>query len=282
MLQSNAFMDYQHQHWRLLVTPASLGSWNMAVDETILETIIMGQALPTLRLYAWEPACLSIGYAQPSTDVDRNRLLDLGWDWVRRPTGGRAILHTDELTYSVIAPLVEPRIGGNLLESYQRLSKALLSSLNNLNIHADANPTVPTSNTHEKRAVCFEVPSNYEIVVDGKKLIGSAQARRKNGMLQHGTLPLSGDLTRITNVLVYSDDHKRREAALSLLSHATTVEKVLGDQISWETAAQAFIAGFQSELNLELVQADLSDQEKKRVEILAEEKYNHPAWLERI
>ena len=275
-------MAYSHQKWRLLVTPPMSGAWNMAIDEALLDIIGQDQALPTLRLYAWEPACLSIGYAQPCVDIDRKRISDLVWDWVRRPTGGRAILHTDELTYSVIAPLTEPRVAGSVLESYLRLSTALLSALHTINIHAEALPINPTGNTRENGAVCFEVPSNYEIVIDGMKLIGSAQARRKNGVLQHGTLPLWGDLTRITNVLVYPTETKRREAALCLLSHATTVETVLGYEVSWEKAAQAFIAGFQSVLDLEFVQGNLSDREMQRAETLKEEKYNHPGWLERI
>ncbi len=89
--------------WRLLITPPAHGAWNMAVDEAILEAMGSGKSLPTLRLYAWEPACLSLGYAQPLTDVDMPRLQARGWEMVRRPTGGRAVLHTDELTYSVIA-----------------------------------------------------------------------------------------------------------------------------------------------------------------------------------
>jgi lipoate-protein ligase A len=91
-------------NWRLLITPAARGAWNMAVDESILEHIGRGASLPTLRLYAWTPACLSLGHAQPIADVDMQRLQQHGWEVVRRATGGRAILHTDELTYSVIAP----------------------------------------------------------------------------------------------------------------------------------------------------------------------------------
>ncbi len=254
----------------------------MAVDEALMEVVSQNQSLPTLRLYAWVPPCLSIGYAQPCVDVDQPRLNQLGWDWVRRPTGGRAILHTDELTYSVIAPLSEPRVSGGVLESYKRLSKALLTALHSLNIPAQAHPINPTGNISGNGPVCFEMPSNYEIVLGDKKLIGSAQARRKKSVLQHGTLPLWGDLTRITQVLVFSDEQKRSEAASRLLSHATTVEAVLGHKILWESAAQAFIAAFQTELNIDLALDDISAQEIKRAERLVEEKYSHPSWFERI
>ena len=191
--------------WRVLLTPPAPGPWNMALDEAILEGVGKNNTLPTLRLFAWLPACLSLGYAQSIKDVDLHQLEIRGWDLVRRPTGGRAILHADELTYSVIAPLHEPHVYGSILESYRRLSQALLSALSILGLEARAEKDHPVP---EKDApvgpVCFEVPSNYEITVSGKKLIGSAQARRREGVLQHGSLPLVGDLTRIVQVLEFN------------------------------------------------------------------------------
>jgi lipoate-protein ligase A len=273
-------MKYPEQLWRLLITTASSGARNMAIDEALLESVGKNLSLPCLRLYAWEPPCLSIGYAQPSSDIDVGRLSRLGWEWVRRPTGGRAILHTDELTYSVIAPVSEPRVRGSVLESYQRLSQALLVALNKLNIPAHANPLTPASKV--MAPVCFEVPSNYEIVVQEKKLMGSAQARRKQVVLQHGTLPLWGDLTRITQGLVYSTEQKRQDAAVRLLSHATTAEEILGYKLDMQAVYQAFVSGFQSALNIKFLQSDLTDDENDEVARLVTEKYTHPSWLERL
>jgi lipoate-protein ligase A len=275
-------MKYPLQKWRLLITPPAPGAWNMAVDEAILEAVEQNQVLPSLRLYSWEPPCLSIGYAQASTDVDFVRLHTLGWDWVRRPTGGRAILHTDELTYSVIAPLSDPRISGGVLQSYLRLSSALLTALSTLKIPALSKSDNSQVNNAVSSVVCFEVPSNYEITVDGKKLIGSAQARRKKTMLQHGTFPLWGDLTRITQVLIVPDESNRNKADIRLLIRATTAERILERKISWQEAVNAFIFGFQTELNLELTPTSLSDQEISRAEQLRHKKYTHPSWLERI
>lgn len=273
--------NYAHKLWRLLITPAANGAWNMAVDEALLEAVGQGLSLPCLRLYAWEPACLSIGYAQASSDVDQDRLHAFGWGWVRRPTGGRAILHTDELTYSIMAPLNEPRVAGTVLQSYQRLSKGLLAALHAINIPAIAHPTGIPGSDRANGPVCFEVPSNYEIVVDGKKLVGSAQARRKDGVLQHGTLPLWGDLTRIIQVLRFTDEHHRIEASQRLLSHATTVESILGYQLEWQSAADAFIEGFHTELELDFKRDELLARELARAEQLVEEKYSHPSWLQR-
>ena len=264
--------------WRLLLQPTpGRGAWNMAVDEALLEAVGRRDSFPTLRLYAWEPACLSLGYAQPFSDVDLPRLQSRGWDVVRRPTGGRAVLHTDELTYSIIAPLDEPHVAGTVLESYHRLAAALVEALRRLSLpvamQAHAGRQAATANP-----VCFEVPSTYEITVDGKKLIGSAQARRKEGVLQHGSLPLTGDLTRILQALVFPDEAARQRAAVRLLERATTVETALGRRVAWDEAAQAWAAGFRSALDLGFQPADLTPAEQSRAEELVLVKYDHPDW----
>jgi len=171
--------------WRLLITSPARGAWNMAVDEAILESAGRGAVLPTLRLYGWEPACLSLGYAQSYKDVDADRLRARGWDVVRRATGGRAILHIDELTYSVTAPPDEPRVQGSVLESYHRLARALVGAVRGLGLPVEMEKNTPASGD-ARGPVCFEVPSAYEIVVDGKKLIGSAQARKKEACSNTG------------------------------------------------------------------------------------------------
>ena len=256
----------------------------MAIDEAILEASGRGEVPPTLRLYAWEPACLSIGYAQLFSDVDLTRLQNSGWEVVRRATGGRAILHTDELTYSVSGPKDEPRLTGGVLESYRRLSEALLTALQMLGVPAEAlpQPQKPGSNGQPKEPVCFEVPSNYEITVHGKKLVGSAQARKKEGVLQHGTLPLYGDLTRITQVLAYPDEHERQKVAQRLLARATNIETVLARIVTWEEAAEAFRRAFRETLDLHLEPGTLTSAEIARAEALLKEKYAHPSWTERI
>jgi lipoate-protein ligase A len=299
--------------WRLVLSPPAPGAWNMAVDEAVLEAIGRGESPPTLRLYAWEPACLSLGYTQPCGDADLARLAARGWDLVRRPTGGRAILHTDELTYAVIGPDQEPRLAGSVLESYRRLSAALLAALHLLDLPAEAKASYAEAKAsyteakalyaeanaffapsqaspgdtgqkeprRRKDPVCFEVPSNYEITAEGKKLIGSAQARRKEGVLQHGSLPLTGDLTRITQVLAFPDEAARAEAAARLLRRATTAEMALGRAPDWDAAARAFIEAFGQTLNLDFQTGELSETERARASELVREKYANPAWTGR-
>jgi lipoate-protein ligase A len=270
--------------WRLLRHAPASGARNMAVDEAILEGIQSGDSPPTLRFYDWQPATLSLGIAQPLSDVDLDALHARGWDMVRRPTGGRAILHTDELTYSVIGSVDEPRLVGGVIESYRRLSMGLLGALeflalpvkqqasNGANGHAPLDPN----------PVCFEVPSDYEITMDGKKLVGSAQARRKGGVLQHGSLPLFGDIARITEVLRYPDEAARQSSAERVRSRAATVEEGLGRAVSFAEAADAFLHGFSTVLNLDFEEGQLSEQEEEAALRWEQERYAALRWTERV
>ena len=248
----------------------------MAIDAAILKAVESEAVLPTLRLYAWFPPCLSLGYSQPFSDIDLNRLNSRGWDVVRRPTGGRAILHTDELTYAVIGPKTDPRLAGGLMDSYRQISTALYQALTSLNlpaeIHAGKNPLA-----HEQ-PVCFENPSDFEITVNGKKIIGSAQARKESAILQHGSLPLKGDLTRITEVLVYSSNAERIYAGELLLEKAANVSSVLGQEVSWETAAQAIQEAFRETLNLDLVEEELTPREMDTANTLALNQFGSLDW----
>jgi lipoyl(octanoyl) transferase len=274
-------MNYSRDKWRIVHTPPASGIWNMAVDEAILEAVVSGESLPTLRLYAWKPACLSLGYAQPYSDIDRERIKSRGWEIVRRPTGGRAILHTDELTYSVIGHQTEPRLEGSVPESYQRLSEALLCALLRLNAKAEIkNGAIPIAGGPQG-PVCFEIPSNYEIVFGGKKLIGSAQARKKEGVLQHGSLPLDGDLGRITQALIFANEADREQAAERVRERAITASQAAGRTISWEEAARAFREAFSHVLNLDFVEEGLSEKEKSRANDLTRDKYGNPIWTEK-
>ena len=269
-------------NWRLLLTPPARGAWNMAVDESILESIHRGDSLPTLRLYSWTPACLSLGHAQPYADVDSVRLREHGWEVVRRVTGGRAILHTDELTYSVAGPAENPILAGSVLESYSRLAQALLRAVQSLSLPVEMKEG-KADESGKTNPVCFEVPSTYEITAaGGKKLIGSAQARKKEGVLQHGSLPLTGDLTRITQALVFADESSRAHAAERLLERATTVESVLGVAPDWETAARSMVRAFEAQLGITFERGELSARELSRAEELVREKYDHPSWTERV
>ncbi|HLF28112.1 MAG TPA: biotin/lipoate A/B protein ligase family protein [Anaerolineae bacterium] len=247
----------------------------MAIDEAILRGVADGSAPPTLRFFAWQPACLSLGQAQPFADVDVEACRALGVEVVRRPTGGRAILHVDELTYSVTAPETEARVQGGIVESYRRLSEGLLAGLLRIGIPVQQVER-PESHDRDQGPVCFEAPSNYEIVFDGHKLVGSAQMRKNGVMLQHGSLPLVGDIARICSVLQSRPDPERVRA------RAITIARAVGCVVPYPEAAQQLAEGFKAALNLKLEPGDLTAQERDWAEKLRREKYASDAWTRRI
>lgn len=256
--------------WRLIFSAPADGPTQMAVDEAIWRGVAEGRVPPTLRLYAWEPPCLSLGRHQPADEVNREALTAAGYGLVRRPTGGRAILHIDELTYSVAAPLTDLRVRGDVLTSCQRISQGLLAALALLGApDAVAHAQKPLTTAGP---VCFEVPGEYEIVAGGRKLVGSAQMRGRGALLQHGALPLTGDITRICPFLNPPADPARVRA------RATTLAEVLGREVLWEEAAQAVAEGFARTLSLQLEIGELTPWEVDVAQRLQQEKYASDTW----
>ncbi len=267
--------------WRLVIDPPASGSWNMAVDDALLEFAQGDGYLPTLRLYSWNPPCLSLGHAQHIREVDREALIKMGWDLVRRPTGGRAILHIDELTYSITGNAEQPILQGGILDSYQKISQAFIQMLQKYSLDPRSREESQHTKSHIE-PVCFEIPSNYEITVAGKKIIGSAQARRKNAILQHGAIPLSGDISRIIKVLAYSDEDSRKKAAQRVLLRATTIEDQTGKSVSWHQSAMDLVQAFEVTHNMVFINGTLTEEEASLAKRIEQEKYNNKAWNERI
>ncbi len=249
----------------------------MALDEGISRAVSQGLAPPTVRFYAWQPPCLSLGRAQPADQVNWAACRRDGVDVVRRPTGGRAILHTDELTYAVIAPESDPRLAGGLLESYRRLSQGLLAGLGRLGLPATHSDPLPSGQSRPAAPVCFEVPSSYEIVAaTGRKLIGSAQMRTRGVVLQHGSLPLVGDIARICRYLSPAPDPG------GVRARAVTLETALGRPVAWRQAADALAAGLSQRLNLIFERGGLTPDEVSLVEHLRTTRYATQAWTGKV
>ncbi len=278
-----------HGSWRLLHTPPADGAWNMAVDEAILLSVATGDAPPTLRFYAWQPACLSLGYFQPRSDIDEAACHRGGIGLVRRPTGGSAILHNDELTYSLVALETDPLLAGDILGSYLSISRVLARGLADLGLPVTLAPVAaagvdpepgeqsPDRPTGSRPAPCFIRPARHEILSGGKKLVGSAQVRRAGALLQHGAIPLAGDVAAITGLLAM--DESRRNATAEKLRHsATTVEEAARRRLAAGDLAAALAAAFTASWHIELRNVPLSDAELLSAKQLVEERYANPAW----
>jgi lipoate-protein ligase A len=281
---TNPTVPYPQATWRLLIDPPLDGATNMAIDEAILYALADGQVPPTLRFFQWKPPCLSLGYNQRWRELDEVACRKLGYTWTRRPTGGRAILHTDEITYSLIIPQGDPRVQGGIVGSYRALSFGLLTGLETLGVKA-SQVTKEEYRTNRQAGksnpVCFDTPSRYEITWQGKKLIGSAQLRRKKIVLQHGTLPLRGDLSRILDILNFSEIEREQQRQL-LAQRATTLEQVLGKILTFEEVAEALAHGFAKDLNLTLQESSLTDQEQRLADQLRVEHYASNDWNKRV
>jgi lipoyl(octanoyl) transferase len=252
---------YPPARWRLIVdTGARAGAENMALDEAIMEAVAAGDSPPTLRFYQWTPPCLSLGKRQPLEGTDLSACHTNGVDVVRRATGGWAILHTDELTYSVALRPDDPRVSGAILDTYRTLSQGLIAGLRLLGADAEMNPVIP-GGAQNTSAACFEVPSAYEITLGGRKLIGSAQTRPAGKVLQHGSLPLYGDIARVARYLTFASEQERQALATHLRERATTLSDALGRSAPFSEAAQAIARGFTGALNLELTPGEPSANE---------------------
>jgi len=266
-------MGESRGRWRLLESGPGDAARNMAVDEALLEIHAAGRTAPTLRFYRWEPPALSIGHFQAvAGEVDEAACAREGFQWVRRLTGGRAVLHWADLTYSVVVG--EAVLSGSVLETYRLLSTGLLAGLRLLGVPAELageKLTVP----RKADAACFAVPSSYELLAGGKKLVGSAQVRRKNTILQHGSVLLDFDpylLARVTG-------HTENTAATAALyrQRVTSLREVLGYPPSPVDVTQALAEGFARALDISLVPGGLTGEEESLAADLAA-KYREADW----
>jgi len=193
--------------WRLVDSGPCSASYNMALDEAIATEVRNSAAPPTLRFYGWERASVSLGSFQKITDVDLSHCISNNIPVVRRPTGGRAILHGDELTYSFSAGN-EGFFSGGLLDTYRQLSAALKAALDMLGLDITMKTERESGKTLARSPLCFKSTSYGELSYKGRKLIGSAQKRWKDGFLQQGSIPYTIDkenTRRIFNFAPSSD-----------------------------------------------------------------------------
>lgn len=250
----------------------------MAVDETLLEGVRRGQAPPTLRFYQWAPPCLSLGYFQPFTVVDVDGCRKAGVEIVRRPTGGRAILHHHELTYSIALPLALLEAESGVLQSYYRLSLGLADGLRRLGVETSLAPTSPLRDAAHS-AACFDQPSDHEILFEGRKLVGSAQVRRNGSLLQHGSVLFQPQMTELLACLrLDPGDRDRLRGAMAA--------GVAGlDQAGIFTpreVGQALAAGMAAAFGVDLQIGSLTRTEKLSAARLEKEKYRTADWTQRL
>jgi lipoyl(octanoyl) transferase len=284
--------------WRLILgdggglTPAD-GPTNMGMDVALLEAVRLGAA-PVVRFYRWSPACLSFGRNQPARGLyDPATAASWGIDFVRRPTGGQAVLHADELTYAVIAPV--SRIG-RPREAYRRINEALVAGLRSLGVDAalarapalaaapgagraatpPGGPPGTPHSTPDWRTACFRRPEAGEVVASGRKLVGSAQRMEGRVILQHGSLLLGGSQAAAEELL--REDAGNPLSTIQAETGWTTLDAELQDRPLLPALASALAAGFERVLGTSLAPATITDSEAADAGRL-KERFGSEAWI---
>jgi lipoate-protein ligase A len=196
------------------------GFRNMAIDQALLERARLGEW--GLRLYRWAPHCLSFGRHEPARRrYDRARIEALGLDVVRRPTGGRAVWHADELTYALAVPA--DALGG-LRESYREIHRMLLLALDRLGVPAELAPDGRPAPLDA--GACFAAPAGGEIVAGGRKLVGSAQLREGAALLQHGSILLAGRQDLVRDLTLGGGPSDRSGSLAEATGHSPALREV--------------------------------------------------------
>lgn len=274
------------QQWRLIESGFADGATNMAVDEAIAAAVAAGEQPPTLRLYGWRPHAVSLGYHQElDGGIDRAAVAERGYGIVRRPTGGRAILHADELTYSFCIRQDAIRGGNSTMESYREISRGIIAGLELLGatVSLGADGSAPPdpgfcgqdTGADAARPICFARTARCDLQAEGRKVVGSAQVRRNGGILQHGSIPITIDLEDQVAVMPGSDGRISRQV---LAGAAMSVVELLGRPVGYDEVSQAVALGFAESFEVDLVPHGLSTAESAEAERLRAEKYATDEW----
>ncbi len=257
----------------------------MAIDEAILTAHRQGLVPPTVRFYGWSPASLSIGYFQQAEkEIDFEALRERGLGFVRRPTGGRAVLHDRELTYSLVVSANYPGIPGNVTEAYRVLSMGLLLGFRRLGLDAEMACLHQPAGKDGRlsTAACFDAPSKYELVVEGRKIAGSAQMRSKGVILQHGSILLELDAGKLFSVLRFPEPADRERMKRLFERKAVAIQTCLTRKnlppATMREVEDAFRAGFSEGLDTDLPESGLTGYETELAGRLAAEKYGSDGW----
>jgi lipoate-protein ligase A len=273
--------------WRFVHTGVADAAYNMAVDEALLLSVSSGCSLPVLRFYRWQPAAMSIGCFQKSNaEINIRALQDCGYDFVRRPTGGRAVFHDCELTYSIIVSEADEQIPRTVNEAYRVLSEGLLLGFQNIGLAAEMvrlNEKGKKQDEESMRtAACFDAPSWYELVVEGRKIAGSAQTRQKGVLLQHGSILLELDINRYVQMLQVSERVSAERLTKKLSDHAVAINDLRRQKgmssMQIDDLERPFLEGISEALHIEWVVDQLTENERLIATQLVQNKYASADW----
>ena len=266
--------------WRRIVSGPLTGAANMAIDEVLFRAVQAGNSPPVLRLYRWQPATVTLGYGQRGgRQVNFSACEKLGVDVVRRLTGGRAVLHAEEVTYAVIAP-ENDIFTSNILGNYRLISEALKNCLQQLGL-----PVKMVSGRHEykgesaaEQSACFTAPSFFELSCHGLKICGSAQKREAGCFLQHGSLPVNLDPAFLFEALNCETDLNPEQGARLLEKQVGWINRWLEQSLNIEQVETQLINSFTRCFDVHFEESKLSAEEITLAQELERRKYANIDW----
>jgi len=245
--------------WRLLNYQRYNAFENMAIDEAIFRETIKDKKKPTIRFYGWHPAAVSIGYFQdPQKELNIEKCGNMGVDIVRRLTGGKAVFHDDEITYSVIAGVGEKSFPADILGTYKVISDCLVQGLAYLGIKANLAKACRSMKNMELESCCFAIPSRNELLVAGRKICGSAQMKTKDGFLQHGSLLLTFNPVKALSVIL---PFSTPEHLAKLSKTVAAINEGISDPIETKEICDSLKRGFADALGVQIIEEPLTPSE---------------------
>jgi lipoate-protein ligase A len=246
---------------RLLETGFNDAYFNMGLDEAVLESVSSGLQPPTLRLYGWKPKAISLGYFQGAKEeLDIEACSDHGVDIVRRITGGGAVFHDSELTYSIVIPESHSLAYPSILDSYSLLCMGIIEGLASIGVRSSFAPI-------------------NDIVHEGKKISGNAQTRKKHCILQHGTILIDVDVEQMFSLLKVPKEKAAGKLIADVKARVTSLAAILGTKPDFGALSKAIAEGFSRALDLELEPDQASNTEIEQAHILAKEKFSSQDWI---
>lgn len=246
---------------RILRTGFESAYFNMGLDEAVLDSVASGASIPTLRFYGWKPRAISLGYFQGIRDeIDIEACKERGVDIVRRITGGGAVFHDAELTYSIVIPEGHPLAPPSILDSYGLLCEGIIEGLKELGIRSEFSPI-------------------NDIVSGGKKISGNAQTRKKGCLLQHGTVLIKVDVDEMFSLLKVPKEKALGKMIADVKARVTSLSDILGSEIAFEDVAAAMEKGFARALDLDALDGSPTQGETAKAKELAETKFSTREWV---
>lgn len=272
----------EQKKWIFINSGKQDAFYNMALDELLMDKVRLGEVSAVLRFYEWKVPTLSLGYFQKvNREIDIEKVNHYNYQMVRRQTGGRGVLHDKELTYSVILPENYEGMPESVTESYKILSNGLLYGFRNLGLNAEF--SVPKTReekeslTKFRSSVCFDTPSWYELVVEGRKIAGSAQTRKKGVILQHGSILLNVDIDHLFDMFKYGNARLKEKMKDAFKEKAVAINDISKKQYEVEQLYTPFKEGFEEGLNIHVEHYELTEEDISRLECLIE-KYRSRNW----